>query len=163
MNRSKSNHRALQAGSFLLEALIAILIVALGILGSVGLLAHSIQEIDDARNRGEAAFLADQLIAQMWVSDRKTANLDANFSSTNGTGAQYLDFVAQLNQSLPYAAAFAQDVIVNPGPNNAVNGTNSFVTITVRWIPVSECKNPPTCSSAPAHLYSVSASIGANQ
>jgi len=152
-----------QSGSFLLEALIAILIVALGVLGSVGLLAHSMQEIDDARNRGEAAFLADQLIAQMWVSDRVTATLDANFSSTAGTGAQYLDFVAQLNQRLPNSALFAQDVVVAAGPNNAVNGTNSLVTVTVRWLPSGECTVPPTCTGGKAHVYNVTASIGANR
>jgi type IV pilus assembly protein PilV len=66
-----------QSGSFLLEALIAILIVALGVLGSVGLLARSMQDVDDAKNRGEAAYLANMLIGRMWTSDRLTANLTA--------------------------------------------------------------------------------------
>ncbi len=45
----------------MLEALIAILIVALGVLGIVGLYARSVQNVDDSKFRGEAALLVDQL------------------------------------------------------------------------------------------------------
>lgn len=158
-----------QRGSFLLEALVAILIVALGVLGSVGLLARSIQDVDDAKNRGEAAYLANQLIAQMWLSDRVTANLTANFASAPGTGANYLDFQTFVQQRLPNANQFPQDVIVQNGPNippvtiPPTLQTNSLVTITIRWLPPSECKAPPTCAGSLPHKYDVTASIGANQ
>jgi type IV pilus assembly protein PilV len=58
-----------QRGSFLLESLIAVLIVALGVLGLLGLLGRSMQSVDDNKYRGEAAYLANGLIGQMWVSD----------------------------------------------------------------------------------------------
>jgi type IV pilus assembly protein PilV len=158
--RSFANGR--QTGSFLLEALIAILIVALGVLGSVGLLARSMQDIDDAKFRGEAAFLANQLIGQMWVTDRQTANLDANFSSSPGTAPGYLDFKALVEQRLPNADKFIQDVVVAAGPIVPVApavATNSLVTITIRWQPPGE----RTATPPPPHRYSVTASIGANQ
>jgi type IV pilus assembly protein PilV len=162
MIHTKSPVSPCERGSFLLEALIAILIVALGVLGSVGLLARSMQDIDDAKYRGEAAFLANQLIGQMWVSDRITANLDANFSSVPGTAPGYLDFKSFVQQRLPNANQYVQDVTVAPGPNAPAVLTNSLVTITIRWIPPGEWKGAPA-PLPPAHKYSVTASIGANQ
>jgi len=60
-----------QRGGFLLEALIAVLIVAFGVLGLIGLQARAIQNVDDAQYRAEAAFLANSLLGQMWVYDQK--------------------------------------------------------------------------------------------
>lgn len=154
----KSALRTHQSGSFLLEALIAILIVALGVLGSVGLLARSMQDIDDAKFRGEAAYLANALIGQMWVTDRTTATLDTNFSSALGTGTGYLDFKALVEQRLPNADQFVQDVVVGPGPI-AATATNSIVVITLRWQPPGE----RTAIPPPPRQYSVTATIGANQ
>jgi len=138
-----------QRGSFLLEALIAILIVALGVLGSVGLLARSMQEVDDSRNRGEAAYLANWLIGQMWVSNRDTATLDANYADTSGAG--YLDFKSMVQQRLPNAGDPVITVVAGP---IATTTTNSLVTITLSWQPPGDTV---------AHQYNVTASIGANQ
>lgn len=154
--------RQLQHGAFLLEALIAILIVALGVLGSVGLLARSIQDTDDAKNRGEAAYLANQLIGRMWVSDRTTTSLDTEFSSTIGSGVSYNAFKDLVFQRLPNADQYVQDVLVTPGPMPA-NLASSMVTITIRWCPPGErvgavCRGP---ADRP-HVYNVTASIGAN-
>ena len=62
--------RIAQGGSFLLEALISVLIVALGILGLIGLQARAFQNIDDAQYRAEAAYMANAYLGQMWVYDR---------------------------------------------------------------------------------------------
>jgi len=155
---------ARQRGSFLLEALIAILIVALGVLGSVGLLARSMQDVDEARNRAEAASLANGLIAQMWMTDRITDNLDALYASDPGTGTGYVDFKALVASRLPNAGLFEQDVVVADGPIAPIAPaprTNSMVTITLRWQPASERTEQTT--PLPPHQYSVTASIGANQ
>lgn len=151
-----------QRGSFLLEALIAIMIVALGVLGSVGLLARSVQDMDDARNRGEAAYLANQLIGQMWLTDRLTANLDTQYSSAIGSGTGYLDFKSLVEQRLPNADQFTQEVIVAAGPIPA-NLASSVVTIRIYWCPPGEWISG-SCRGAAnrPHEYDVTASIGAN-
>ena len=87
-----------QRGSFLLEALIAILIVALGILGLVGLQARAMQDTDESQFRSEAAFLASDVISRMWISDPNT--MIANFS-TLGAGAPYTEFVTLVQLRLP--------------------------------------------------------------
>ncbi len=89
-----------QRGSFLLEALISVLIVALGLLGLIGLQARAIQNVDDAQYRAEAAYLANALLGQMWVHDPKTAQLMADFDDTAG-GPNYTEFKAWAAQRLP--------------------------------------------------------------
>jgi len=155
--------RSRQGGSFLLEALIAVLIVSLGILGSVGLLARSLQDVDDARNRAEAAALANGLIAQMWMTDRLTANLTTNYSSSPGTGTGYTDFKDLVAARLPMPAAFPPDVVIASGPivpANPALQTNSMVTITIYWQPPSDLTTQKAVP--PPHRFDITASIGAN-
>lgn len=139
---------ARQRGSFLLEALISVLIVAFGVLGLIGLQARAIQNVDDAQYRGEAAYLASALIGQMWVSNQAT--LVADFDSGSG-GIAYTEFKTWVGQRLPGAniAINAPVVTITPG----VTATSSDVLITVFWLPPGE----------PArHRYDVVATIGTN-
>ena len=57
----------------LLEALIAILIFSLGILGIVGMQASAIGASRDAKYRTDAGMLANEVIGQMMVSNRAAA------------------------------------------------------------------------------------------
>lgn len=75
-----------QQGVVLLETLIAILIFSFGMLGLIGLQANTAKIALDARFRTEAAALADDLIAQMMVSD--PATLVADFQSIS-SAAKY--------------------------------------------------------------------------
>ncbi len=144
-----------QSGSFLLEALIATLLVAFAILGSIGLLARSMQNVDDAKFRGEAAFLANSLIGNMWIADH--SNLVAQFDSGSG-GAGYLEFQNLVNQRLPNAASLTQDVTITPGPTP----TSSDVVITIRWIDPGDLVPGFIIDDAHAHKYQVAATIGTN-
>ncbi len=143
-----------QRGVFLLEALVAILIIAFGILGSVGLLARSVQNVDDAKFRGEAAYLANSLIGLMWVADRAPAALIANFDS-GAAGPGYVEFAAVVAQRLPNAAATPPVVTVAAGPT----ATSSIVTITIFWQPPSD--TDPLLALPPRQHFA-SATIGSN-
>lgn len=67
-----------QRGVVLLEALIAILIFSLGVLGIVGLQASMIKNTSDAKYRSEASYIAQQKIGQMWADPLALpADLDA--------------------------------------------------------------------------------------
>jgi len=73
----------------LLEVLIAVMVFSIGILGIVGLQAASIRHVNDAQYRGEAIFLANALVSQMWADDRTAADpsyLDATYGDS-GSGA----------------------------------------------------------------------------
>jgi type IV pilus assembly protein PilV len=99
MNRV--NYKRAQSGSFLLEALIGVLIFSFGILGIVGLQAQSLRHTGDAEYRAEATYLANSLISKMWTDD-PTA-LKAKYDSTVG-GAGYVIFKGQA-ASLPGVTA----------------------------------------------------------
>jgi type IV pilus assembly protein PilV len=56
-----------QGGVILIEALIGILIFSIGILALIGMQAAAMKNTTDAKYRSEAAFLANQIIGQMWA------------------------------------------------------------------------------------------------
>jgi type IV pilus assembly protein PilV len=145
MIRSHLSFRRALRGSFMLEALIAVLLVALGVLGLVGLLARSMQNIDDSKYRGEAAYLANGYIGQMWIGDR--AALNARFSDSGG-GAEYDEFKALVQQRLPNGGA--PQVTIGAGPTP----TSSIAQIRLTW---------QTPGSSDIHEFSASGTIGANK
>lgn len=87
-----------QAGVLLLEALVAILIFSLGVLSIIQLQAVSIKQSSGAQYRTMAAMLANDLISQMWASDKTTATLQANFS-TSGGGPNYTQWLNNVQTS----------------------------------------------------------------
>ena len=114
---------ARQTGSYLLEALIAILIFAFGVLGLIGLLGSSIRVTNDARFRTEAANLANGMIADMWATTT-TANIGTDFGSGGSKLTAWTSKVAAL---LP--GGIPPDVTVTDG----FNTESKTVVITVYW------------------------------
>jgi type IV pilus assembly protein PilV len=141
--RSVSDTR--QKGSFLLEALIAILLLSVGILGMVGLLATSIRASNDARYRSEAATLANGMVADMWALN--PAQLDAQFG---GGGAKLTAWQAKAASLLPSADVAPPNVdLTQPG----LSLQSRTVVVTVFWqLPGSTEK----------HSYMLTAQIGRN-
>ncbi len=68
MIQNNQKSRSSQEGAVLLEALISILILALGILALVGLQARMIQNTSNTKMRADAAYLAQQQIGQLWAN-----------------------------------------------------------------------------------------------
>jgi type IV pilus assembly protein PilV len=141
-----ASHR--QSGAFLLEALVAILIVSFGILGIVGLQAQSLKVTNDSQYRAEAVLLANGLLSQMWSDDYK--QLAANYDSTTG-GPKYLLFKAKVKAQL--GGAWVADPTVIFDPANAPSLQSSYVTITVQF------KMP---GDAAAHQYVTTGVVGQN-
>jgi type IV pilus assembly protein PilV len=164
--------RKQQSGVMLLEALIAILIFSLGILGIVGMQASAIAASRDAKFRSDAGLLANELVAQMWSGNRDGAALVANFQGSAGfvtaipendptrcsdrpgtDGLVYcLWFNNRVIDALPGVIANPPIVTVVPG-NPGVGGvpqTSSLVTVRVRWMSPNE---------AVAHSYVLSVQI----
>ncbi len=90
-----------EQGVMLLEALIAILIFSIGILGLVAMQGTAISAISDAKYRSDASFLADQIVSQIWV-DR--ANV-ANYAYPGGAAPALATWIAQVQAALPQATA----------------------------------------------------------
>jgi len=116
--------RSRQAGSYLLEALIAMLIFAFGVLGLVGLLGSSIRVTNDARYRSEAANLASAMIADMWTMT--SDQMDAQF----GTGGTKLKtWQSKAESLLPSAATHPPKVDLTDG----LSFESRTVVVTVFW------------------------------
>ena len=126
-----------QQGMMLLEALIAILIFSIGILGLVAMQGTAISNVADAKYRSDASFLADQLIAQIWVDRANIGSYD--YRSGGAPPAALTSWVNRVNASLPQSAA-------NP-PIVAVDVPTGAVDITVQW------QQPNAATSAPPRRY----------
>jgi type IV pilus assembly protein PilV len=111
-----------QAGVMLLEALIALLIFSLGILAIVGMQATAIQDMGEAKYRSDAAFLANQVIADMW-SNSSQLNTYA-WGGAGAAPAQIQNWVSTVYSRLPGSSDFPPTIAV---------GANNTVTVTVRW------------------------------
>lgn len=149
-NSMKRGVAGKERGVMLLEALIAILIFSMGVLALVGLQAAAIKNTADAKHRVDAAFLANQIIAQMWVED--PANLPAYahqptttdtcaFSGTASGNANVLAWLGDPSDatergtvaaSLPGATAANQQIAVDA---RIEGGTvvGARVTVTICW------------------------------
>jgi type IV pilus assembly protein PilV len=92
MNRDTKMRKELQApgrerGVMLIEALIAILIFSIGILAVVGMQSVAIKNVTESKHRSEAAFLAEELMAQMWID--QNINAATKLNASNVTVANY--------------------------------------------------------------------------
>lgn len=119
-----------QAGGFLLEALVGILIFAFGILGLVGLQAQALRNTNDLQYRGEAIQIANAAMGRMWTMDR--TKLEAFYEGDAGTGGDGYAALVEAASRLPGVAgvdALAPTVVVEDGPSASSN----LVTVTIRW------------------------------
>ena len=126
-------------GAVLLEAFIAVLLFSMGMLALVGVQAAALKNTADAKNRTEAAYLASQIIAQMWVESPASLSTYAHNPSTggacsfSGAASSNANVVAWLGNAttpgtvagnLPGATTTRQQITI---------GANNVVTVTVCW------------------------------
>ena len=143
---AKKNLPARQTGSYLLEALIAILIFAFGVLGLIGLLGSSIRVTNDARSRSEAANLAGAMIGEMWTMN--AAQMDTQFGTS---GPRLAAWQTKAEALLPSAAAHPITVdLTQPG----LSPESRTAVVTVFWQMPGE---------AELHQHLVTAQIGKNR
>ena len=119
-----ARHSRFESGSYLLEALIAILIFSFGILGLIGLLGSSIRITNDARYRTEAANLASAMIAEMWTMT--SAQLDTQFGSGGTKLANWETKVAEL---LPQATGANKPTVDLTAPGLSPQSRTAVVTV----------------------------------
>lgn len=136
-----------QGGASLIEALIAILVFSMGILGTVGLLAYSVRASNDVRYRSEAANLAGAMVADMWTT--KPAELDIKF----GTGGSKLYTWQNRATALLPAPASGPPAVEVDLAQPGLSLQSRTVLVTVSWqLP----------GSSEVHSYLLTAQIGKN-
>lgn len=146
MNTSRTR----QSGFFLIEALVAILIFSLGVLGMVALGGTAMGAQSDARYRTDAASLADEMAAAIVVNvardsavnftasllqfQHRPTGVDCAFSGGDTTEPNTLAWLARVTTQgvnlpgLPNAAVTNQQILID----TSATGYNR-VQITVCW------------------------------
>jgi len=116
--------RRAQRGIALLEALIAVLILAIGLVGTLGLQLHSQKALADAGMRSEATIAASELIGLM---NTDLDNLgDYTLAAGGQPNARLAVWHAALLEQLPGASA---SIAVAPEADTE----RTAVTITIEW------------------------------
>jgi type IV pilus assembly protein PilV len=115
-NPHARRHTRAQGGFAILEALVALVIFAIGTLGILGLQATMTRAQSASKYRADAANLAQQVVGQMW-SD--AAGNRSQYASNCNSYAPCAAWEARVAQQLP-----AGNAVV------AVNGSNVDVTVT---------------------------------
>ncbi|TXG85809.1 MAG: type IV pilus modification protein PilV [Rhodocyclaceae bacterium] len=124
-----------QEGVMLLEALIAIVIFSLGVLGVVGMQASAVSTVQDAKYRTDAGLLANELLGMMWAQQsqqeiggkspgqRLREAFEGDGSGGVTDGAQYTAWLARVASTLPGVAAAPPLVVV--GRTSVCDFTNT--------------------------------------
>lgn len=109
-----------QSGIALLEALIAILVFSLGLLGMASFQAQSIKNQNESKKRADAAFIANQIVGDMWgVAPDSLASCAGEFAK-GAKGCADAPWGDRIEQGLPGGKA---EVVV----------AGTEVTITLTW------------------------------
>jgi type IV pilus assembly protein PilV len=112
-----------QKGVMLLEALVGILIFSIGILAMLGMQAIGIRNTIDSKYRSEAAYLANEIVGQMWVDRTNIASYD-DAGAGNARRTAWDTRVASLLPQDPADPTVTAPLITIAGRQ---------ATVTVRW------------------------------
>lgn len=117
-----------QKGVMLLEALVGILIFSIGILAMLGMQAVGIRNTMDSKYRSEAAYLANEIVGQMWVDRSNIASYDDS-GAGNARRTAWDTRVASLMPQDPTTPS-------STAPTITISGRQA--TVTIRWKPPGE-------------------------
>ncbi len=136
-------------GFMLIEALVAIVIFSIGVLGVIGLHATMARAQADSKFRADAAFLAQRLVGNMWT-DR--SGLDKYDTTANcASHARCNQWLAQVQNLLPQGGATV--AVTSTGTDSAGLVVSADVAITISWTPAGDdVRRFTTVSTVSANL-----------
>lgn len=116
--------RRQQQGVALLEAMIACVILAIGLLGTVGLQARAYSAMNDAGARAEAVIASERLFGMMSTDQTNLASYALAAGGAPGTALA--PWYADTTKAIPGATI---SVVMAAAPT----GNSTAVTVTIAW------------------------------
>lgn len=123
-----------QQGSFIIEAIISLILFAVGLISLMSLSAQAINQVGQSKARNDASYLVGELLSEMWVSG--SVDLDAWRNTRlpavipEATGAIY-GATCDCAETSSAAENFCQTATQLTG-TLAVN-TSQAVTVCISW------------------------------
>ncbi len=115
---------ARQQGVALLEALIAVLILAIGLLGAIGMQARAYSALSDAGLRAEATIASEKLLALMSIDQANLALY--SYAGTGTANPKVAGWLSDTQAAIPNATV---KVVVTP----VAATTRSQVDVAIGW------------------------------
>ncbi|MGV3570199.1 MAG: type IV pilus modification PilV family protein [Ramlibacter sp.] len=109
-------------GIALIEALVAVLIFAFGVIGLVGLQVAMTRAQGGAKYRADAAYLGTQVLGQMWADRKKLDSFNTGGANACSNYAPCKDWAAKVAGSLPQGKA-----------SIAASQATGAVSMTITW------------------------------
>ncbi len=122
LNRSRS------AGFTMVEALVALVVLSIGLLGVAGLQLTGLRANSSAASRSQASYLADDIIDRMRAN--RTAALSGSYNIAMGTAA------TGTNTPSIDLIAWQADLTALPAGQGsvAINAATGVATVSVQWV-----------------------------
>ena len=134
---TRANPIRKQSGSFIIEALISLILFAIGLMGLLALSAQGLNQVGQSKARNDASYMVGELLSEMWVS----ANVNLTTWSTRlttvvpgATGTVYL--------STCDCAATVTNVCATPASGTIAVANPQAVTVCVTWSDLKDPTNP---------------------
>jgi len=121
-----------QRGVMLIEALVAVLVFIVGVLGIIGLQAKMVTNVSETKYRSDAAYLANQIVGRMWVDQ---ANLSQYDTTNTGSYAERDNWRTAVGNVLPAGTA------------TITIGANNIVTVNIIWQAAGQAQHRHTLST----------------
>lgn len=135
MNYAASASR--QSGSFIIEALVSLLLFAVALMGLLALSAQGLNQVGQSKARNDASYVVGELLSEMWVSS--SVNL-TNWSSRlqtaipGATGTVYLSTCDCVDTGTNVCSSAASGTVTIANPQ--------AVTVCVAWTDRKDPDNP---------------------
>jgi type IV pilus assembly protein PilV len=123
--------RARERGVMLIEALVAILIFSIGILAVVGMQGVAIKDVTAAKYRSEAAYLAQQLLSQMWTDNANISQYA--YAGVPSVPTKISAWVNKVQTTLPDSANANAPTITLTNLTPVAAPVGATVQITLKW------------------------------
>ena len=138
-----------QSGSFIIEALISLILFGVGLMGLLALTAQGLNQVGQSKARNDASYMVGELLSEMWVSSNVNLTTWAARLQAAIPGATGLVYLSSCNCS-----ATVTNVCSSPASGTIAVANPQAVTVCVSWTDHKDSANP--------HRYQASSMITRN-